>query len=149
MKRSHDPKHFLTAEETEQVSRAITEAESRTSAEFKLLIVRHCFDDIRRKASRLFRKHGLDKTVQRNAVMIMIVTTNRELLIYGDQGIHQYVQDDYWTSIRDQIVEGFKAGLHGHTLQQAIIAIGNTLAEHFPIQPGDVNEIPNEVAYDE
>ncbi len=149
MKRSHDPKHFLTAEESEQVSRAITEAESRTSAEFKLLIVRHCIDDLRRKAARLFRKHGLDKTAQRNAVMIMIVTTNRELLIYGDQGIHQHVQDDYWNSVRDQIIEGFKAGQHGHALQQAIIAIGNTLAEHFPIQPGDINEIPDEVAYDE
>lgn len=149
MKRSTDPKHFLTAEESAGVSQTVCEVESRTSAEVKLLIVRHCWGDIHRKAASLFHKHGLDKTALRNAVMIMLVTTNREFLIYGDQGIHERVGEGYWVVVRDELIKGFKAGRVGSALCEAIRDIGRKLVEHFPASENDVNEIPDGVAHDE
>jgi uncharacterized membrane protein len=149
MKRSTDPRRFLSAEESARVGRAVAQAEGRTSAEVRLLIVRHCWGDLHRKAGRLFRRHGLDKTEQRNAVMVMLVTTNRQLLIYGDRGIHEQVGEGFWDSIRDQMVRRFKAGEVGEGLCDAIHQIGQRLAEFFPRREGDVNEIPDGVAHDE
>ena len=149
MKRSTDPKRFLTSEESAEVSRAVAESESHTSAEIKLLIVRHCWSDIYQKAGRLFRKHGLDKTAGRNAVMVMLVTTNRQFIIYGDRGIHERVGEGYWRHVRDDMARGLKTGRVREALCGAISEIGRTLAEHFPAREGDVNELPDGVAHDE
>lgn len=114
-----------------------------------MLIVRHCWGRLHDKARRLFYKHGLDKTADHNAVMIMLVTTSRELLIYGDRGINERVADGYWDSIRDQMVARFKAGQAGQGLCDAVQQVGQALAEHFPKGAGDINELPDGVAHDE
>lgn len=140
---------FLTGDERLRVERAIAEVETLTSAEIKVLIVRHCWGDIHQKASRLFRKHGLDKTAGRNAVMLMLVTTNRQFLIYGDRGIHERVGEGYWEAIRDELARGLKSGRVGEALCGTIKAIGGKLAEHFPVRGHNPNELEDGVAHDE
>jgi uncharacterized membrane protein len=143
------PKHLLSDDDARRVRDAIADAESKTSAELKLIIARHCWGDIRDKAHTLFIKHGLDQTQQRNAVMILLVTTNREFLVYGDQGIHEKVGDAFWQATRDVMAHRFKAGAIGDGLVAGIEQIAARLGEHFPITTDDVNEISNEVAYDD
>ena len=95
------PAKFLSAEEAHQVKEAIGDAEKRTSAEIKLVVARHCWGDIYQKARHIFVKHELDKTERRNAVLILLIVTNREFLIYGDQGIHQKVGQTFWDDVRN------------------------------------------------
>lgn len=149
MKRPTDPKRFLTADESVDVARVVAMAEQLTSGELKVLIVRHCWGRLEDKAARLFHKHGLDRTAGRNAVMIMVVTTNRQLLIHGDEGIHEKVGEGFWDAIRDRLVDGFKAGRVGGALCDAVGELGRAMAEHFPVAEGDVNEIADGVAHDE
>jgi uncharacterized membrane protein len=148
-RRSTNPRSFLSPVESDLVTEAIGQAERRTSAEIKLVIVRHCWTDIRRKAAKVFRKLGLDKTEQRNCALIMLVTTNREFLIYGDEGIHQKVGQDFWDDVRDAMKAKFREGLIGEGLQQGIRLIGEKLAHFFPYRPGDKDEISDKVAYEE
>lgn len=149
MKRSANPKKFLTPEESQQLATAIEQAEKQTSGEIKVVLVRHCWTDIHAKASRMFKKFNLDKTEQRNCVMIMLVLTNREFLIYGDQGIHEKVGQDFWDDVRDLMRTRFKEDEFGEGLCEGINRIAEKLAAFFPYEAGDKDEISDEVAYEE
>jgi uncharacterized membrane protein len=147
--RSANPKQFLRTDEDQMVTAAIANAELQTSAEIKLIVCRYNWTNIRDKARRLFHKHGLHKTEQRNAVLILIVTTNREFLVFGDSGITKKVGVDFWVSARDAMQNHFRADRVGEGMQQGIEIIAKSLSEHFPRLAGDKNELPDEVTHDE
>ena len=128
MNRPNNPKKFLTEKENEQVAKTIKEAENQTSAEIKLVIARHCWTDIKSKAANIFKKFGLGKTEQRNCVLILLITTNREFLIYGDQGIHEKVGQDFWEDTRNQMINKFKVGEFGDGICEGVKLIGVKLA---------------------
>ena len=73
-KRSGKIEKFLTKDEKAMVEQAIADSEKLTGAEIKVIILRHCWVDIRDKALQLFRKYELDKTQERNCVLILLVT---------------------------------------------------------------------------
>ncbi|MFA7237841.1 MAG: TPM domain-containing protein [Phycisphaeraceae bacterium] len=148
MRRSTHPERFLTAAESQRMAEAIARVERNTSAELNLLIVRHCWGKLHEKARRLFYKHGLDRTAERNAVMILLVTSNREFLIFGDQGIHQHVGPNFWLDVRDAMANEFRAGRVIEGLETGIGRIGEKLAAHFPAKANNPNELSDEVAND-
>ena len=144
MARPTDPNRFLDPAEADDLACAVREAESRTSAEIRVVLVRHCWGDLRRKAIRTFRKLELDRTVQRNCVMIMLVLANHEFLIYGDRGIHEQVGQGFWDETRDLMARHFADGEFGEGLCAAVRQVGEKLAALYPWREDDVNEIPDE-----
>ena len=148
-KRSNAPGGFLHHEENRQIEDAIASAEKTTSAEIKVVVVRHCWTDIKTKAASIFRKHQLDRTALRNCVLILLVTTNHEFLIYGDEGIHQKVGQGFWDDVRDEMTSLFKQDRFGDGLAVAVQRIGEKLEHFFPRQDDDVNEVSDEVIHDE
>jgi uncharacterized membrane protein len=147
MTRSVSPTKFLIEEETSHIHVAVVEAERTTSAEIKVVLARHCWGDIKVKARRIFKKLGLDRTQQRNAVLLLFVVTNREFLIYGDEGIHAKVGQDFWDDVRDEMVQAFARDAFGDGIANGVRRIGEKLALHFPRGQDDVNEISNEIVY--
>ena len=146
MIRAANPERFLTADEKAAVAAAVAEAEGRTSAEIKVVTVRYCWNRIHAKAARIFRKLGLDRTAERNCVLILLVTTNREFLIYGDQGIHEKAGQDFWDDVRNVMQRKFRENQFGAGLAEGIRRIGEKLAAHFPHRADDRNEISDDVA---
>lgn len=149
MKRSPNPENFLTAPEASLVDNAIKEAEGNTSAEIKLVVVRHCWDSLYKKAARIFKKLELQNTEQRNCVLVLLSTANREFLIYGDKGIHEKVGQGFWDDVRTEMLEKFRLDEFGQGIADGIRAIGEKLCEHFPKETNDQNEVPNEIAYED
>ena len=147
MVRSTNPREFLTDAETVGVSEAIKKAERSSSAEVKVVLARHCWGDLKAKARRIFQDLGLDGTKQRNAVLLLLVVANREFLIYGDEGIHAKVGQDFWSDVRDEMAEAFGRDEFGEGIARGVRRIGEKLAQHFPWQHDDVDEIPNEIVY--
>lgn len=148
MGRSNQPALYLTMDEEAMVQRAIETAERNSSAEIKLILLRHCWGKLWDKAERLFKKNRLHETRQRNAVMILLVTSNREFLIYGDRGIHEIAGQGFWDEVRDRMLEAFRRDEMGQGLAMGIEAIGQKLAAHFPPVEEDENEIDDEVTYE-
>ncbi len=144
MRRSVNPRKFLSLEESGQVSAAVERAEQATSAELKVVVLGHCWIDIRDKAAQIFRKHGLHKTAQRNCVMILLVAANREFLVYGDEGIHTHVRQAFWNQVRDEIARHLADGHFGDGLCAGIHLIGSKLSQHFPVDSDNRNEISDE-----
>ena len=149
MHRSASPRTILDASERERLAEAVAQAERATSAEIKVAIVRHCWGDIRSKAVRTFGKLGMDRTEARNAVLILVVTAGREFMIYGDVGIHRKVAQEFWDNVRDVMARSFAEGEFGQGVCDAVRLAGGMLAQHFPRQAGDVNEVPDAVASEE
>ena len=149
MERSSNPDKFLLPDESAAVEEAVEQAEKHTSAEIKVVVTRHCWDDIRYKAAAVFRELKLDRAEQRNCVLILLVTTNHEFLIYGDEGIHGKVGLDFWDDVRERMQKRFAEGAFGEGLCEGVRLVGEKLAEHFPYQAGDTNEIPDDVAHTE
>ena len=149
MARSNNPKEFLTPKESDQVLAAVADAEKASSAEVKLIIARYAWMGIKKKAAILFRKHGLHRTEQHNCVLVLVVTTEREFLVYGDEGIHQKAGQDFWDEVRNSMGAAFAQDRMGEGLACGIRLIGEKLAEHFPRQDNDRDEIADEVGYDE
>jgi len=148
MKRSKNPKKFLSEDELYRVNTKIAAAECMTSAEIKLVIVKHCLTSIKRKALKIFKKYKLDQTGQRNCVLILLVTTNRQFLIYGDQGIHEKVGQDFWEEIEKYISMKFMENKMGDGLSTGIHLIGTKLAQYFPFKFDDANEISDDVVFE-
>ena len=147
MNRSTNPRDFLTGPEVSAINTAINAAEQSSSAEIKLVLARHCWGDLKAKAHKVFSELGLDRTEQRNCVLVMLVVTNREFLIYGDQGMHEKVGQDFWDDIRDVMLDAFAQGEFGEGLSAAIRRIGEKLALYFPFQRDDADEISNDIIY--
>lgn len=147
MARSGDPRKFLTDAETAAIHAAVTEAERTSSAELKVVLARHCWGDLKVKAHRVFRDLGLDRTDQRNCVLVLLIVANREFLIYGDAGIHAKVGPDFWKDVRDAMASAFREDQFGEGIGLGVQRIGEKLARYFPHQRDDVDEISNAILY--
>jgi len=148
MTRSTKPSRFLDPDEAKAVAAAIESAERASSAELKVAIGTRCNADIRLMAADLFRKYGLERTEQRNCALVLLLTENREFLIYGDEGIHDKVGQAFWSDVRDVMAAEFKEGRFGDGLAKGVTLIGEKLAQFFPYQDGDKDEISNEIVYE-
>ena len=114
-----------------------------------MVIARTGKRNIRKRAYRIFKKYNLHKTARRNCVLILLVTSTREFLVYGDRGIHEKVGQDFWEEARNCMLDMFRDNRFGDGLCNAIHLIGERLAHYFPYQQGDIDEISNRVEFED
>lgn len=138
---------FFTKEDEQNIIAAIQEAEKRTSGEIRVHLERDYEGGITGAAHRTFHKLGMDRTKQRNGVLIFIVPPKHEFAIYGDRGINQKVPVHFWEEVRDAMQQNFRQGKFADGVCQGIRLAGEKLREHFPWEKGDKNELPDEISY--
>ncbi len=92
-----------------------------------------------------FYSSGLYKTRESNGVEIYLSFFERRVVVIGDQAIHFKTGDKHWQDIRDLIIQGMKKGNICGGICAAIESCGKALAEHFPVRPDDINELPDRV----
>ena len=149
MTRSNSPSLFLSKEENSLVENAIAVAEKQTSAEIKLIIKRYNWFDLHKAGVRLFKKHKLYKTKERNAILILLVLTNKELLVLGDIGIQKCVAPTFWDKARDIMLPLFSKNTPAEGLCEGIKFLTPTLLQNFPPSQKNENEISDGVAYED
>jgi uncharacterized membrane protein len=135
--------------EVERVEAAVREAERHTTGEVRVALVRFIFwGDVRRAAERAFRRLGMDRTRQRNGVLVFVAARRRQLAVVGDRGIHERVGEEFWRTTVQAMCQAFQGGdLTGGTVR-AVETIGRALARHFPLGNGpDPNELPDTVVF--
>lgn len=140
-------RNFFTAEQQQMILHAIAEAESHTSGEVRLHLEDHCSGDPVTRAQYLFHKIGMDKTDERNGVLIYLAVRDRKFAIIGDSGINDRVPEHFWTSIRDAMTNQFKMQAFTEGICAAIQETGVKLKTFFPRAVDDTDELTNEISF--
>jgi uncharacterized membrane protein len=95
-----------------------------------------------------FFKLGMDKTRERNGVLIFVAPCTQKFAVIGDVAVHKKCGDEFWRVLTEEMTAHFREGHFNRGLLHAIGKAGSLLAEHFPRRPDDVNELPNAVERD-
>lgn len=141
--------NFISKPDQGRVVAAIGEAEKMTSGEIRVHITPQCGDDVMRDAIKTFNRLGMYKTRHRNGVLIFVAFESRKLAIIGDSGINEVVSTNYWDEEKDILLEFLKHGDPATGLCAVIARVGAKLKAYFPIEDDDVNELSNEISYEE
>ncbi|MFT5208067.1 MAG: putative membrane protein [Candidatus Omnitrophota bacterium] len=145
--RSNDPILFFSKKEKEIIEAAIRQTETRTSGEIRVHLERKAGEDIMKHAQEKFEKLGMTQTDAHNGVLIFLGVHSKRFAILGDEGINSKVPNGFWDGIAQDMIKEFKEDRFAEGLSQAIQTIGSRLAEYFPYQKEDVNELPDEISY--
>jgi uncharacterized membrane protein len=140
---------LLTKEQQDHIREAIKEAEGETSGEIRVHIETRISGDVLDRAAWIFKRIGMHKTESRNGVLFYLAVENRKFAIIGDRGINTKVPDGFWDNIKDMVAEEFSKGNFTQGLAKGILAAGLKLKEHFPHSREDVNELPDNISFDE
>jgi uncharacterized membrane protein len=140
-------KDFFSSQEQEDIRQAIMNAELDTSGEIRVHIENTFSGDVMDRAAYVFKRLGMDKTVQRNGVLIYLAVKNRRFAVIGDSGIHSVVPENYWNDIKANMLDHFRENRFTDGLIEAIGATGHHLKKHFPHQRDDVNELPDDISF--
>ena len=102
-------------------------------------------DAAHRAALAQFMAHGVHLTSGRTGVLLYISMAPRRIEVLADSGIHAKVAPDEWDKTVALIASEAGAGRLSDGLAAAIRTVGALLAEHFPKQADDRDELPNRV----
>ena len=137
---------FFGKLDEKQIVDAIREAEKKTSGEIRVFVQRgNLKGDALPAAQKQFRNLGMQKTKERNAVLIFVAPRARKFAVVGDDGVHQKCAEEYWTQLVNSMREHFQKEDFTRALLEAIERTGELLRQHFPRQGGDPNELPDEI----
>ena len=139
---------FLSAEQQEMILSAIKGAEESTSGEIRVHIENSFTGDVLDRAAWIFNKLGMQKTELRNGVLFYLAVENRKFAIIGDAGINAKVETGFWDSTKDFVEKHFKEGKFAEGLAGGITMAGEQLKKHFPCKRDDINELSNEISFD-
>jgi uncharacterized membrane protein len=138
---------FVEAEEA-RVVEAIRASEKRTSGEIRVFVESRCrFVDPVDRAAEVFFTLKMEQTEDRNGVLIYIAMKDRQLAIFGDEGIHRAVGTEFWNAEVAKILREFNAAHYVEGIIEIIHDIGEVLAEKFPYEREDRNELPDNIVF--
>jgi len=100
-------------------------------------------EEVERRALEAFQRHRLRATAGGTGVLIYVSLYERMVRVVGEDAIASRLGPQHWAAICDLVVAGMKRGRAVEGLEQGILKTGELLARHFPVQPGDVNELAN------
>jgi len=86
---------------------------------------------------------GINRTNGSTGVLLFVSLMERRALILADEEINKKVDPGYWQEILDDLILKMKVAKTKEGFLEALDRVGAVLAEHFPIEANDVNELKN------
>jgi uncharacterized membrane protein len=139
---------FLSQLQHDSIVKAIGLAEQKTSAEIRVFISRKEPNDPVAAAQKAFAHLGMHKTIAKNGVLIFVAPRVRKFAIIGDSAVHARCGDEFWKEVAHEISLHFRNGNFTEGILHGVTRAGKLLAEHFPRNAGDKNQLPDEIAHD-
>ncbi|MDI9365169.1 MAG: TPM domain-containing protein [Flavobacterium sp.] len=140
---------LFTIEQKERIVNAVKKAELQTSGEVRIFIESKCrFVNPIDRAKELFDELNMYNTAERNAVLVYIAMSHRQLAVYGDVGIYKKTGAAFWNEQVKTMISHFNTSDYVEGICEVLLKIGNALATHFPYNKvNDVNELPNDIVF--
>lgn len=99
--------------------------------------------EVERRAAEAFHRFRIRNTAGATGVLIYVSLFEHTVRVFGDNAINEKVDQKTWQEICDLVVDGIRKGEPAGGLSAGILRCGEVLARHFPIDPGDKNELVN------
>lgn len=126
---------------------AIVEAEKNTSGEIRIHLSKRFFEsNLIANAQKKFEELKMHLTDEKNGVLLYFNIRKRKFVLWGDEGIHQKVQQDFWNKLASEITHAIHTKDLTDGIIHAVSKIGAALSEHFPHKTDDKNELPNDIS---
>jgi putative membrane protein len=90
-----------------------------------------------------FYRAGLGATSGNTGILLFLSMFEHQAVVLADKGIASKLKPEIWSEVVATMLEGPKTGQWQACLEKALKQCGAVLAEHFPVRPGDRNELPN------
>ena len=142
-------KNFFTAEDQQLIIEAIQNAERMTSGEVRVFVESKCsYMDAIDRAAELFFQLEMHKTDDRNAVLLYVAMKDRQLAVFGDEGIHKKVGNEYWSAEVKKMISNFNRENYAAGISEVVKDIGEALTKNFPFNnETDKNELPDDLVF--
>ena len=95
------------------------------------------------RAIEQFLVQNLHTTLGRTGVLIYVSIAERYAEVIADDGIYRKVTPEVWDALIAALTMNIGRGAHVEGFVAAIETCGAILAEHFPPETGDRDELPN------
>ena len=139
---------FLTGEDKARIAKVIAEMESRTTGEIHVHVTTAPGKgDLLELARRKFLELGLEKTDERNGVLILVSHLEHRFAIWGDEAVHARAGQPLWDRAGEVLLDEFVRRRYAQGLEACVREVGRTLQALFPkrgSEPGK-NQLPDEV----
>ncbi|PZU12595.1 MAG: hypothetical protein DI606_08705 [Sphingobium sp.] len=98
---------------------------------------------VRRRAILLFRTAAEARTRGRTGVLLYLSLDEHRAELVADSAINAKVAPEVWGEAMAALVTAIRDGRPGEGMAQAVAQIGTVLADHFPREADDINELPD------
>lgn len=100
----------------------------------------------RQRAEMAFLEEEVFHTRDRTGILLFLSLFEHRVIVIGDSGINQQVEQGQWDGIVKAVAAGIRAGRPGEALVEGIRQCGELLERHgVAIQPDDFDELSNEL----
>lgn len=142
-------RQFFSAEDNKQIVDCIRIAEKETSGEIRVFVEsKNAFVDVLDRAKEIFFDLKMDKTDDRNAVLLYVALDDKEVALFADEGIYKRVGVDYWDAAVKNMLQYFTTNNISNGIEKCVLKIGETLKKEFPFDADtDRNELPDEIVF--
>jgi uncharacterized membrane protein len=142
-------KSFFTEEHSRLIAEAIQNAERETSGEIRVYVESRCsWVDAIDRAAELFHLLKMDQTAERNGVLVYVAVKDRQVAIFGDEGIHNKVGQQYWFQLVAEMLNSFNSTDYAKGIAGTVMKIGVALQNYFPFnRDTDKNELPDDIVF--
>src|SRR5436189_6370586 len=138
--------NFIGQLEHDRIVEAIKKAEAKTSGQIRVFLQRGLFEeDALERAQKKFLQLGMQKTQERNGVLIFVAPRVQKFAVIGDEGVHQKCGEQFWADLVARMREHFLREDFTEALVEAIKGTGELLARYFPRTGASTNELPDEI----
>ena len=138
--------NFIRELEHDRIVAAIKKAEATTSGQIRVFLQRGKFEeDALERAQKKFIQLGMQKTAERNAVLIFVAPRVQKFAVVGDEGVHEKCGEKFWEELVARMRAHFLREDFTEALLEAVEATGGLLAKHFPRTGDSKNELPDDV----
>ena len=120
---------------------------TRALPDFQRLFVREAraTEMAEEQAFQEFHRYGLHRTRGKTGVLLFVSLLERRVVVLADEGIAARVAAEAWSRADAAILGGVARGSLADGLAEGIGVVAEVLAEHFPREEGDRNELPDRI----
>ena len=125
------PRMFSQHLQHDHIVGAIREAERKTSGAIRVFISHKHIDNPVAAAQAEFMRLGMNRSPERNGVLIFVAPRAHKFAVIGDEGVHAKCGDEFWRKLADAMAGYFRKSEFTAGIIHGVQKAGELLAEHF------------------